>query len=644
MRRPNLWRISQVPTVVPSRVRMHVNHEPLGSGSTSVILRRQAAQVLHFGAGSLWQFGLATVAVIKPVAVDKLLVRYLVDAHTEIVNVAVLRPIPAPAGSADRHVPIDQHSPKVWARARQEEKLLAPLLEHSTRQDRARVAKALNLSDRQIRRKLRRYEALRSVEAFLPFRRGPLLGSTQVDPEIERLMDEQIRLAFKVSPDIGVDDLLPIIATAAAALDLPAPGRSTVSRRLRAARRNVSLFPSSLRRELSNQRRPVRSRIETGAPLSVVEIDHTIADVHLIEAQTGATIGRPVLTMAIDRATRVILGLLLSLEAPSQLSIGLCLHHATFSKDAWLKGLGLSEACWPGFGLATTIISDNGQEFHGKAFRRAAQVYGIDIQYRPLGHPAAGGIIERAIGTFMTKVRLLPGASYSKLLGKKPRQALRGARMTLKELELYLARQVSAYHKSPHGTLEVPPVLAWERAWRTDDSILTPSLPSDSEHFLITFLPGEWRTVSREGIALHSLRYRSPDLIPHIFGGCKQMVRFDPRDMSRVYLETRTEYVVAELADGPAIPFSLWEWREIRDKAVAGHRVRHPERLAEELIANRAMIQELAHRNAPGAARRVVRQSQWFPEQAPRAKHAQILKARASRKSLACRVDGEELW
>ena len=66
---------------------------------------------------------------------------------------------------------------------------------------------------------------------------------------------------------------------------------------------------------------------------------------------------------------------------------------------------------------------------------------------------------------------------------------------------------------------------SWERAWRTDDSILTPSLPSDSEHFLITFLPEEWRTVSREGIALHSLRYHSPDLIPHIFGGCKLYFR-----------------------------------------------------------------------------------------------------------------------
>ena len=157
-------------------------------------------------------------------------------------------------------------------------------------------------------------------------------------------MDEEIRAAFKMTPDIGVDDLVPIIGVAAEALGLTPPGRSTVSRRLRKARRNTSLFASSLRREFANRQRPVRSRIETGAPLSVVEIDHTIADVHLIEPTTGETIGRPVLTMMIDRATRVILGMLLSLEAPSQLSIALCLHHCTFPKDDWLKRLGLPDA------------------------------------------------------------------------------------------------------------------------------------------------------------------------------------------------------------------------------------------------------------------------------------------------------------
>ncbi len=103
--------------------------------------------------------------------------------------------------------------------------------------------------------------------------------------------------AIKLSPDIGVDDLLPLIRAAAEALDRRRPAEVRQSR-LRQARRQTTLFPQAIRREIEYRNRPVRSNIETGAPLSVeVEIDHTVADVHLIEPRTGASIGRPVLTM-----------------------------------------------------------------------------------------------------------------------------------------------------------------------------------------------------------------------------------------------------------------------------------------------------------------------------------------------------------
>jgi putative transposase len=610
--------------------------DPLSSG----VIPRRAAQVLSFEAGSLWRLGAAAVSIVKPIAVGRLVVRHLIDARTEVVDPTALKPIPDPrlTNAAERRTATDDHSDTVWARAREEERLIGPLLGNSDPKARIRVAQALGLSERQIRRKLKRYAALHSIDAFLPLRRGPLPGSTSVHPDVESLMAEEIRAALKVSADIGVDDLLPLIQDAAESLGVPPPGRSTVGRRLRQARSQTALLPSAVGREIAYRNRPVRSSIETGAPLSVVEIDHTVADVHLIEPQTGTVIGRPVLTMMIDRATRVILGMLLSLEAPSQLSIGLCLHHGTFPKDDWLKNLGLTEACWPGFGLASTILSDNGREFHGRAFRRAAEVYGIDLRYRPLGHPAAGGIIERAIGTFMTKVRLLPGASFSKLLGKRPRHAIRGARMTLKELELYLARQVSAYHKNRHRTLQMPPVLAWERAWRNNGAPAVPRLPASADHFLLTFLPGEWRTVSREGIALHALRFRSPDLIPYIEPGRRQMVRYDPRDLSRVYLETSADYIAAELAGGPAMAFSLWEWHELRALELQAGRSRDPHRITQELAANRSLIREKVSR------RNLAREAQWFVEPNAIATTKQILLTGALPHAARCRVEGDDRW
>src|SRR5665213_3035711 len=110
----------------------------------------------------------------------------------------------------------------------------------------------------------------------------------------------------------------------------------------------------------------------------------------------------------IDRLTRVVLGILLSLEAPSRLSVGLCMHHGVFHKQAWLTTLGIPEGCWPGFGLPTVFYTDNASDFRALSVRRAMELYTIQQKFRPPGDPAAGGIIERAIGTFMTKVRLLP--------------------------------------------------------------------------------------------------------------------------------------------------------------------------------------------------------------------------------------------
>jgi putative transposase len=611
------------------------------NATTPALIPKRAAEVLDFAPGTIWRFGAIAVTVVRPMSVGRLLIRHLIDPATEVVEAAALKPLSIrdPSIPPERRAEPEDFEDVVWARARDEEHWIRPLLGNSDPIARRKAGQALALSDRQVRRKLKRYAALHSIEAFLPLRRGPLPGSVTVDPDVERLIADEINAALKVSPDIAADDLLPLIADAAESLGLPAPGRSTVSRRLRQARRRTALLPSAIGHEIAYRNRPVRTSIETGAPLSVVEIDHTIADVHLIEPQTGASIGRPVLTMMIDRRTRVILGMLLSLEAPSQLSIGLCLHHSTFPKDEWLKCLGLADACWPGFGLATVILSDNGKEFHGRAFRRAAQLYGLDLRYRPLGHPAAGGIIERAIGTFMTKVRLLPGASFSKLLGKRPRHAMRGARMTLKELELYLARQVSAYHKNRHRTLQMPPVLAWERAWRIGGNSATPRLPGSAEHFLLTFLPGEWRTVSREGIALHSLRFRSPSLTPYIESQRRQMVRYDPRDLSRVYLETPTDYVPVELAGGPAIAFSLWEWRELRATELTAGQSRDPQRIAEELLANRQLIWEKVHSRKLRSARRLARETEWFPDSNRTALDLHVLKARALRKVPRCRVE-----
>ena len=75
-------------------------------------------------------------------------------------------------------------------------------------------------------------------------------------------------------------------------------------------------------------------------PLEVVQIDHTPADVILVDSFERKAIGRPWVTLAIDIATRMITGYHVSLEAPSRLSIALCLTRAVAPKAGLLAELG----------------------------------------------------------------------------------------------------------------------------------------------------------------------------------------------------------------------------------------------------------------------------------------------------------------
>lgn len=102
---------------------------PPGSGMVS----RRAAQVLNFEAGSLWLLGAASVLIVKPIAVGRVVVRHLIGARTEVVDTTALKPVSDPSltGTVERRAATDDYSDPVWTRAREEERLIGPLLGNS---------------------------------------------------------------------------------------------------------------------------------------------------------------------------------------------------------------------------------------------------------------------------------------------------------------------------------------------------------------------------------------------------------------------------------------------------------------------------------------------------------------------------------
>jgi putative transposase len=278
---------------------------------------------------------------------------------------------------------------------------------------------------------------------------------------------------------------------------------------------------------------PTPGEYVASRPLEVVQVDHTQVDVIVVDEQSRQEIGRPWITLAVDVLTRVVTGFHLGLEAPSRVSIGLCLLHAVYDKSAWLAERGI-EAPWPVAGLPETLHADNGQEFRSQAFVRACRNQGIRVVWRPPGKPHFGGHIERLIGTQMGAVHLVPGTTFSNPTERGQYQSSRAARMTLRELERWIGWEIAGhYHQRIHAGLHRPPIAVW----RENEERLNFRLPADRLQFWISFLPEDERTLRRDGIHFCNIRYWSDALtadVGQISG--KLLIKYDPRDLSRIFV------------------------------------------------------------------------------------------------------------
>ncbi|WP_136661238.1 DDE-type integrase/transposase/recombinase [Nitratireductor sp. XY-223] len=105
-------------------------------------------------------------------------------------------------------------------------------------------------------------------------------------------------------------------------------------------------------------------------PLEVIQIDHTFADIILVDQVERKPLARPWLTLAIDVVTRVVLGAYVSFDAPSVLSIGLCLDHCVRPKSIRMPE-SLEELYWPSAGIPHAIHVDNGRDFRSHTFQAA---------------------------------------------------------------------------------------------------------------------------------------------------------------------------------------------------------------------------------------------------------------------------------
>ncbi|CAJ0780692.1 hypothetical protein R8510_04776 [Ralstonia chuxiongensis] len=288
-----------------------------------------------------------------------------------------------------------------------------------------------------------------------------------------------------------------------------------------------------------------------GRPLDVVQIDHTPMDIVVVDDLYRQPLGKPYLTLATDVATRCILGFVISFVPPGAGTVSLCLTTIVAPKAGWLREMGVI-GIWPMCGLPKSLHLDGAAEFKSKALQRGCAQYGIELVYRE--RPHHGGHIERVIGTKMSKLKALPGATGGSPKARRAYDPDKHTAMTLAELEAWFAQQIVRYHLEHHRGLkgETP-----SGAWTLHPG---PTLPPGSlKQFRIDFLPAISRTLRRDGIVFENLRYWHPIFSQWLGRRDRLTLHFDPRNLSKLYVPHERDYLDVPFADVRLPPVSLWE-------------------------------------------------------------------------------------
>jgi putative transposase len=242
------------------------------------------------------------------------------------------------------------------------------------------------------------------------------------------------------------------------------------------------------------------------------EVDHTTVDAIAIDAVTGMPIGRPIVSVILDRFSRVVVGFRIGWERPSANVVLDCTGIAIGPKDDLLARHQVVRGPWPCFGVPELIVTDQGREFKSRSFIEACLSFGIDVEHTPILKAWYKGRVERFFGTLTRSVfHRVPGTTFADIFernGERIPETV--AMLTLPELhELTLRWIVDIYHRRPHRALGGrSPLDVWSESVRRHGIALPPGKEETSARLARTV----FRKPQRYGIEVDGLIYNSAEV------------------------------------------------------------------------------------------------------------------------------------
>lgn len=498
---------------------------------------------------------------------------------------------------------------KSWQEAMERYRVIEPFVGDTVarREDVAARASEAGVSAATLYRWIERYRRRRLVTDLVKQRRGWQPGVSRLEPTANAVIEDVIETYYLVTEQrVSMQDVVDQVKVRCAQRGVTAPSAATVRRRLHRIDEKRRLRGRGQKELAKNRFGAVPGRFPNADyPLAVMQIDHTEANIILVDDAHRKPVGRPWLTLAMDVYSRTVAGYYLSFDAPSATSVAICVANAVLPKEEWLL-LHKVEAEWPIWGFPATIHVDNGSDFRSATFERACLQYGINLEFRPVRQPRFGGHIERILGTFLKQINGLLGSTFSSVAEKGEYDAEKHASMTLSEFEQwFVAQATTLYHRRKHSKLGMTPLRQWEIGifGNSDvDGIGMPPRPAGRQSVLLDFLPFFERTVQPSGVSVDNLSYYAEPVRrwigatdPETDDKRKFIFRRDPRDISAVWFfdPEIKEYFKIPLAEQSLPSMSLWEFRQVKERLAAEGRTSVKEiEIGHALAKQRGRVEE----------------------------------------------------
>lgn len=472
-----------------------------------------------------------------------------------------------------------------WAIAEERRRLIGPLLDSYYRRSDAvaeQIANEAGVSRATVYRWVAAFRNTGLLSSLLPntAARGGK-GKPRLAAEVEAIIQDCIENFHDTDQSQSIVETVTEIRRRCSNANLKLPSANTVRARLERTDGRERVARRRGEAAAHDRFDPIKGGIpDADWPLAIVQIDHTLLPVIIVDDVHRKSIRRAWITLAIDVNSRVCLGMHLSLDPPSAMSAGMCISHAILPKEKWLTRLGVTSVDWPCWGAMGAMHMDNAREFRGEMLRVACKEYDIDLHLRPVKKPRYGAHIERLMGAVSQGLKTLKGATFSGPDEKGEYDAEGNACMTFGELERWLILFFAKYHQKRHDGIGMSPLAKWREGLLGTKGKPGRGLPArrlDEELLRINFMPFFERTVQNYGVLIDDVHYYHDVLRPWINAAhpefkkhrCKFRFHRDPRDISVLYFfdEIAKRYFAIPYRDTSLPPVSIWELREAHRRA-----------------------------------------------------------------------------